>query len=124
MHAGREVVPPPVVDVDLHEAGRWARDHLPARCVDYLVDSADQAYWLHLAVLGQPRSSPRTAEIDHYTSNRAIGRWIDGSALPYAVARRELLPGELLRDARVLEEVRGAVVIERAGVAFPLAIED
>jgi hypothetical protein len=123
MHAGRRVVPPSVVDVDLHDAGRWAREHLPARCVDYIANSSDQAYWLHLAVLGQPRSSRRTAEIDGYTANRAIGRWLEGDALPYAIALRELLPGELLRDVRVLHEVGGAVVIERVGVACPLAME-
>ena len=50
----------------------------------------------------EPRSSARTADIDGYTPNRANGRWIEGSALPYAVARRELLPGEVLRDAEIL----------------------
>ena len=123
-HARSAVVPPPVVDVSLHDAGKWAREHLEARCVDYIVENADQAYWLHLAVLGQPRSSPRTADIDHYTANRAAGRWVEGGALPYAVARRDLLPGEIVRDAVVLKEVGSAVVIERVGVACPSAIGD
>ncbi|HTM34229.1 MAG TPA: hypothetical protein VL263_23120 [Vicinamibacterales bacterium] len=123
-HARSTVVPPPVVDVSLHDAGKWAREHLEARCVDYIVENADQAYWLHLAVLGQPRSSPRTADIDHYTANRAAGRWVEGGALPYAVAFRALLPGEVVRDAKVLKEVGDAVVIERVGVACPSAIGD
>ena len=123
-HARSTVVPPSVVDVSLHDAGKWAREHLEARCVDYIVENADQAYWLHLAVLGQPRSSPRTADIDHYTANRAAGRWVEGGALPYAVAFRALLPGEVVRDARVLKEFGTAVVIERAGVACPSAIGD
>jgi hypothetical protein len=88
------------------------------------VENADLAYWLHLAVLGQPRSSPRTADIDHYTVNRAAGRWLEGDGLPYAVALRALLPGEIVRDAKVLKEVGGAVVIERVGVACPSAIGD
>jgi hypothetical protein len=114
--------PPPIVDVDLDAMGRWARAALPPACVDYLVDNAEQAYWLHLAVMGQPRSSPRTADIDGYTANRAVGRWIDGSALPYAIARRDLLPGEVVRDAEVVRSAGAAVVIRRPGVACPLPI--
>jgi hypothetical protein len=107
------------VDVDLDAAGRWARAHLPAACVDYVVGNADQAYWLHLAVMGQPRQSPRTADIDGYTANRAVGRWIEGSALPYAIARQELLPGEVLRDADVIGSFGTAVVIRRRNAACP-----
>jgi hypothetical protein len=33
-HARRAVIPAPVVDVNLHDAGRWAREHLEAGCVD------------------------------------------------------------------------------------------
>jgi hypothetical protein len=72
--------------------------------------------------MGQPRSSARTAAIDGYTSNRAIGRWLEGGALPYAVARRELLPGQLLSDAETLATFGDAVVIQRRGVACPLPI--
>jgi len=114
-HASREHVPPSVVDVDLHDAGVWARAHLESRCVDYIVDDADQAYWLHLAVMGQSRAGARTADIDHYTSNRAVGQWIEGTALPYAVAKRSLLPGDVLREAEVVHESGRAVVIRRRG---------
>jgi hypothetical protein len=111
--------PPPLVTVDLDAAGRWARAHLPPACVDYIVDNAEQAYWLHLAVMGQPRSTARTADIDGYTSNRAIGRWLEGIALPYAVASAPLLPGEVIRDAETLVRFGDAVVIQRRGVACP-----
>jgi hypothetical protein len=121
-HAAAAQVPAPVVDIDLSNAGRWARQTLQPGCVDYIVDNAEQAYWLHLAVLGQPRSSLRTAEIDGYTPNRAIGRWIEGSTLPYAIARRELLPGEVLRDADILRQFGAAVVIQRRGAACPSPI--
>ena len=115
-------VPPPLVDLDLDAAGRWARANLPPTCVDYIVDNAEQAYWLHLAGMGQPRSTPRTTDIDLYTANRAVGRWLEGTALPYAIARRDLLPGEVVRDAEVVRSAGAAVVIKRPGVACPLPI--
>ena len=108
-------VPPPIVSVDLDAAGRWARANLRPACVDYIVRDAEQAYWLHLAVMGQPRSSPRTAEIDGYTANRAVGRWIEGTALPYAVALGDLLPGEVLGTAEVVRTFGSAVIIQRRG---------
>ena len=101
------------MSADLDAAGRWARANLSAACVDYVVRDAEQAYWLHLAVMGQPRSSPRTADLDSYTANRAVGRWIEGTALPYAIARRELLPGEVLRTAEVIRTFGTAVIIKR-----------
>jgi len=128
--ASASPVPAPLVDVDLDAAGRWARTNLPPACVDYIVDNAEQAYWLHLAVMGQPRSSPRTADIDGYTANRAIGRWLEGKSPPYVVARRHLLPGEMVGDAdgvgdaEIVHAFGSAVVIHRRGVACPLTIGD
>jgi hypothetical protein len=107
-------VPPPIVSADLDAAGRWARANLRPECVDYVVRDAEQAYWLHLAVMGQPRSSPRTADLDGYTANRAVGQWIEGTALPYAVAVRDLLPGEVLGAAEVVRTFGTAVIIKRA----------
>lgn len=112
-------LPPPIVDLDLAAAGRWARANLPPACVDYLVDNAEQAYWLHLAVMGQPRASPRTAAIDGYTANRAIGRWIEGAAVPYSIARHAMLPGEVLRDADVVHAAGAAVVVRRRDARCP-----
>jgi hypothetical protein len=114
--------PPPLVSTDLDAAGRWARAHLQPACVDYIVDNAEQAYWLHLAVMGQPRSSPRTTDIDGYTTNRAVGRWLQGEGSPYTIARVALLPGEVLREAKTLATFGTAVVIHRSGVACPLPI--
>jgi hypothetical protein len=122
--AAASPAPPPLVSTDLDAAARWARAHLPPACVDYIVDNAEQAYWLHLAVMGQPRSSPRTADLDGYTMNRAVGRWLAGEAPPYAIARLELLPGEVLRDAETVATFGTAVVIHRRGVACPLPIAD
>jgi hypothetical protein len=106
-------VPPSMVSIDLDAAGRWARANLQPACVDYVVRDAEQAYWLHLAVMGQPRSSARTADIDGYTANRAVGRWIEGTALPYAIAVRDLLPGEVLGTAEAVRGFGTAVIIKR-----------
>jgi hypothetical protein len=106
-------VPAPIVSLDLYRAGRWARASLEPACVDYVVANAEQAYWLHLAVMGQSRSSPRTSDIDGYTANRAVGRWVEGARLPYAVATFDLLPGEVLGDAEVEHRSGTAVVIKR-----------
>jgi hypothetical protein len=107
----RQPVPPPIVSPDLYAAGRWARDHLDVGCVGYLVENAEVAYWLHLAVLGQPRSSPRTADIDGYTANRELGRWIAGVPQTHAIARASLLPGEVLADTVVVFREGDAVVL-------------
>ena len=63
----------PVVDLDLYEAGKWTRANVGQTCVDYLVADAETAYWLHLAVLGNPRASERMIEIDRYDPRAAAG---------------------------------------------------
>ena len=66
----------PVVDLDFYEAGKWTRANVGRTCVDYLVADAETAYWLHLAVLGNPRASERMNEIDRYDP-RGRGRTVD-----------------------------------------------
>ncbi len=106
-------VPPPLVSPDLFAAGAWARAHVAPACVDYLVANGDTAYWLHLAVLGQPRDAARTAALDGYAPNAALGRWVEGAGLPYAVADRTLLPAEVRAETRAVYDSGGAVVIAR-----------
>jgi len=105
----------PVVSVDLYDAGRWMRANVGASCADYLVSSADTAYWLHLAVLGNPRSTPRTAEIDHFDPRQVMGQWVASLGRGYAVAERGLLPGELRDKVEVMAEFGTAAVIRRPG---------
>ncbi len=66
----------PAVSTDLYQAGRWVRANVGAACVDYIVANADTAYWLHLAVLGNPRASSRAVELDRYDPHAAIGHWV------------------------------------------------
>ena len=103
----------PVVSVDLYHAGRWLRANAGAGCADYLVDNANTAYWLHLAVLGNPRSSARTAEIDRFESRQVIGEWVASRGRGYAVADLGLLPDEVRRNVEVLAEFGRAAVISR-----------
>ena len=109
---------PRVVSTDLYEAGRWARGQLESACVDYLVSNADTAYWLHLAVLGNPRSSLRSANPDTFDRARSIARWIEPGGLPYAVADVRILPKEVLSSVDVLETFGDAVVVKRRGPSF------
>ena len=108
----------PIISSDLDDAGRWARAQLESACVDYLVPHADTAYWLHLAVLGNPRSSLRTANPDTFEPARAIARWIEPGGLPYAVVDMRALPHEVLSDVDVLEEFGDAAVVKRRGPSF------
>ena len=107
-------VAPPVASPDLYSAGVWARANLAPACVDYVVKDGDTAYWLHLAVMGQPRASQRTAELDRYSGNAAVGRWIDGTNLLYAVADATMLPAEVRAVTREVHRDGTAVVIARA----------
>lgn len=105
----------PVVSADLYAAGRWMRANVGASCADYLVADADTAYWLHLAVLGNPRSSARTAEVDRYDPNAEVGRWVAGQGRGYAVADLGRLPDEVRGRVAVLAQFGSAAVIRRPG---------
>ena len=111
-------VPTPAGSEDLYLAGRWVRAHVEAECVDYLVPSVDTAYWLHLAVLGNPRLSARTADPGTYDPDMNVARWIEPSGLPYAIAYMPALPREVLSDVDVIEQVRSAAVLKRRGPSF------
>lgn len=85
----------PVVSEDLQAAGKWARANGSAACADYLVAEAETAYWLHLAVLGNPRASVRMVEIDRYDPRSAVGPWITGEHRTFAIADLRSLPDEV-----------------------------
>jgi len=105
--------PVPVVSRDLWNAGKWARQHLRAECVDYLVANADTAYWLHLAVLGNRRASERTTDNDTFATQRAFERWLTDHGPPYAIANLSVVPAELLQNTRVVHREASAAVLHR-----------
>jgi hypothetical protein len=103
----------PVVDLDLYRAGKWVRANIGRSCVDYLVADAQTAYWLHLAVLGNPRSSARMEEIDRYEPRTAVGPWLTGDGRGYAIADARVLPDEVRSRVAIEQQFGHAVVIKR-----------
>jgi len=107
----------PVVDLDLNAAGQWLRSNGGAACADYLVGDAETAYWLHLAVLGNPRSGDRMRELDRYDPHAALGLWVLGEGRSYAVADLRLLPDEVRTRVEVRKQFGSAAVIARSGTS-------
>jgi hypothetical protein len=103
----------PVVDLDLYAAGKWTRANVGQTCVDYLVADAETAYWLHLAVLGNPRASDRMIEIDRYDPRAAAGPWITSEGRSHAIADLRLLPDEVRSNVDVIAQYGSAAVIRR-----------
>ena len=107
--------PIPVVSRDFYEAGKWTRANVGSACVDYLVADANTAYWLHLAVLGNPRSTARTAEVDHHQLRTELAKWIPAEGNPYAIADLTLLPDEIRNRVEIVKTFGRAAVIRRPG---------
>ena len=108
----------PVVNEDLYAAGKWVRGHGGAACTDYLVADAETAYWLHLAVLGNPRSSERMAEVDRYEARAAMAPWITAEGRHFAIADLRLLPEEIASRVDVAARFGNAAVITRRGATI------
>lgn len=108
----------PVVDLDLNAAGQWLRSNGGAACADYLVADAETAYWLHLAVLGNPRSGGRMSELDRYDPRAAMGPWIIGEGRTYAIVDLHQLPAEVRSRMQIMREFGKAAVISRPGATM------
>jgi hypothetical protein len=109
---------PAIVSRDLWAAGTWARQHVPRSCVDYLVANEYTAYWLHLSVLGNPRSAARSADDDLYRTESSFARWIRGEGPPYAIARVSVLPREIRERVDIIFRDGDAAVLRRPGVCL------
>ena len=108
----------PVVDLDLRAAGQWLRARGGAACSDYLVADAETAYWVHLAVLGNPRSAERMRELDIYEPRAAIAPWITAAGRRYAIADLRLLPDEVRSRVQIVKEFGHAAVIAGPGATM------
>jgi hypothetical protein len=112
--------PSPVVSRDLWAVGSWARENLPPACIDYLVGNEYTAYWLHLAVLGNPRADARSSDDNTYLTQPSFSRWlVNDGGVPYAIARPSILPAEIRERTRVLHREGDAWVIARSGDPQP-----
>jgi hypothetical protein len=112
LHPGR-----PAVSLPLYEAGRWARANLPAACIEYLVGDDETAYWLHLAVLGNPRMTARSADNSTYEPRDAMVRWLSPGGLPYAIADLSSVPRDVRNDFDIVHPFGTAAVVRRRGTA-------
>lgn len=110
-------LPPALTSLDVYDAARWARAHLPVGCIEYLVGDDETSYWLHLAVLGNPRMSARTADWATYEPKDAILRWLTPGGLPYAVADLPALPRGVREELDVAERFGSAAIVRRRGPA-------
>jgi hypothetical protein len=108
----------PVIDLDLYAAAKSLRSQGITMCVDYLVSDAETAYWLHLAVLGNPRASERMQEVDRYDPNAAMAPWITAEGRSYAIADLRLLPDEIRSRTTVLSQFGHAGVIAKQGATM------
>jgi asparagine N-glycosylation enzyme membrane subunit Stt3 len=106
----------PVIGLDLYDAGRWTRANVGRSCVDYLVADAETAYWLHLAVLGNPRMAERMVEVDRYDPRTAPGPWLAGTGRPFAIVELRRLPDEIRSRVEIVREFGTAAVIRNPGV--------
>jgi len=100
----------------VYQGGLWTKAHLPNGCVDYMVDHWVTAYWLHVAILGNARATPRTEAIIHnFPAHYALAeRWTHRTGLPYVIVSdlREI-PPKIRSSFRILYESRPAAVVER-----------
>jgi hypothetical protein len=108
--------PRPVVTQPVLEAASWARAMTTPDCIDYLVADGYTAYWLHLAVFGQPRASGRALNDDTFDAKKGLVRWILPNGLPLAVVDDfEALPRDIRTNVDVLARFGPAAVVKRRG---------
>lgn len=106
------------VSSSLYDVGRWARLNLPPGCIEYLVGDDETAYWLHLAVLRNPRMSDRTGDNSTYEPNDAVVRWLSPGGLPYAIVDLQALPRDVRDELDTLHTEGTAAVARRRGGAM------
>jgi hypothetical protein len=110
--------PRPIVTQPVLDAAHWAEAQMPPGCIDYLVVDGYTAYWLHLAVFGQPRASGRATNDDTFIANKGLVRWILPNGLPLAVTDNfEALPRDIRTNVDVLARFGPAAVVRRRGAS-------
>jgi hypothetical protein len=111
--------PHPIVTETTYQAGRWVRDHVDPACVDYLVADGYTGYWLHLAVLDNPRNTARMTEPATFEPHDALARWIETDGLPFAIVDDVRgFSSALFTSTDTLAEFGPSRVIKRHGRAI------
>jgi len=105
----------PATSLELEQAGTWVVDHVDPHCVEYLVGDDNTAYWLHLAVLGNPRRGARTGDNATYELTPALVRWLTPGGFPYAIADLRVVPSDIKADANLVAQFGSAAVMKREG---------
>lgn len=108
-----EIQMAPAITTPLERAGEWTRAHLPANCVEYLVADDEASYWLHLAVLTNPRLDARSADFDTYDLTLALVRWLTPNGLPYAIVELNAIPEGIRNELDVIATFDGVVLARR-----------
>jgi len=108
--------PRPVVTQAVLEAATWARSQAQPECIDYLTSDLYTAYWLHVAVYGQPRASGRAMNDETFDTRKSLERWILPAGLPIGVTDDfEGLPRDIRTNVDVLHRFGPAAVVKRRG---------
>jgi len=108
--------PKPIVSESVLQAAVWAQQHVPRDCIDYLTQDGYTAYWLHLAVFGNPRASGRATDDDTFEPRKAVVRWILPGGLPYAIADDlAAVPRDIRENVDVVARFGRAAVVKRRG---------
>ena len=108
----------PVVTQPAFLAAQWTRAHMSSNCVDYLVSDGYTAYWLHLAVFGNPRAAGRALDDDTFMPRKGLARWILPNGLPFAIADHfDALPRDIRTNVDVLARFGPAAVVQRRGTS-------
>lgn len=101
------------------QAGVWVRANADGRCVDYFSRHWLTGYWLHLDVLGNPRNSDRM-RAETFEFRDAVGRWIAGRGLPYAIVEDPAaIPRELRPEITVVASFPPFAVVTHPSAACP-----
>ena len=105
----------PATSLELEQAGKWARKHVDPHCVEYLVGDDNTAYWLHLAVLGNPRRGSRTGDNATYELTPALVRWLTPGGFPYAIADLRVLPTDIKAASDIVAQFGSVALVKRRG---------
>jgi hypothetical protein len=89
---------------------------LPPQCVDYVTKIWQAEYWLHVAVLGNRRDTPRTNAILAIYQAPPDVRWHPAQLQPFVIVEDiHAVPPDITAGARLLFVAGNDAVFQRPG---------